>query len=190
VPLPDVVGKPAAEAQAALVQALFVPEIQRQFDETVPKDAVIGTTPAGKAPVDTRVVLIVSDGPAPVKVPNVARKSYNDAAAAIQTARLSPKRVDAYSDTVPNGQVIRTEPGADAQVPRDSTVTVVVSKGTDVVLVPALVGKTIDAATAAAEASGLTVTVSGAYKLGAKVKATTPAAGTPVRRGQVVILIF
>ena len=190
VPLPDVVGKPAAEAQAALAQALFVPEIQRQFDETVPKDAVIGTTPAAKAPVDTKVILIVSDGPAPVKVPNVARKSYNDAAAAIQTARLSPKRVDAYSDTVPNGQVIRTDPSADTEVPRDSTVSVVVSKGTDVVLVPALVGKTIDAATAAAEASGLTVTVSGAYKPGAKVKATTPAAGTPVRRGQVVILVF
>jgi beta-lactam-binding protein with PASTA domain len=56
--------------------------------------------------------------------------------------------------------------------------------------VPPLVGKTIDVATAAAEATGLTVTVQGAYKPGAKVKATTPAAGTPVRKGQVVILIF
>ena len=91
---------------------------------------------------------------------------------------------------MPSGQVIRTEPASGTEVARDSTVTVVVSKGTDVVLVPNLVGSTIDAATAAAEAKGLTVTVAGAYKPGAKVKATTPAAGIPVRQGFVVILTF
>jgi eukaryotic-like serine/threonine-protein kinase len=75
-------------------------------------------------------------------------------------------------------------------VPRDSTVSVVVSKGTDVVLVPALTGQTIDAATAGAQATGLLVTVQGAYSPGKKVRATIPAKGTPIRRGQTIILVF
>jgi serine/threonine-protein kinase len=190
VPLPDVLGKPAPEAQVALARAFFVPVIQRQFDENVPKDAVIGTTPALKAARDTKVTLIVSDGPAPVTVPNVSDKSYDQAAAAIQSARLVPKRVDAYSDTVVAGQVIRTMPSPGQKVPRDSEVSVIVSKGTDVVLVPDLVGQTIDAATALAQASGLTVTVQGAYSPGKPVRLMSPAAGLPVRRGQVVTLIF
>jgi eukaryotic-like serine/threonine-protein kinase len=190
VALPAVVGKPVAEAQAALTQAQFVPVLQRQYDENVPKDAVIGTSPAGKAPPDTKVTLVVSDGPAPVTVPSVAKKSYADAAAAIQAARLVPQRVDAFSDTVPSGQVIRTDPAAGTKAPRDSNVSVVVSKGTDIVLVPDVTGKTIDAATAAAQAQGLAVAVQGVYTPGKKVRAQSPAKGLPYRRGQVVTLIF
>ena len=49
---------------------------------------------------------------------------------------------------MPDGQVIRTEPAADAKAPRDSAVSIVVSKGPDIVIVPDLTNKTIDEATA------------------------------------------
>ena len=71
-------------------KAQYVVVIERQFNETAPKEAVTVTVPAGKAPPDTTVKLIVSDGPAPVAVPNVARKSYDAAAAQITTAKLVP----------------------------------------------------------------------------------------------------
>ncbi len=190
VALPAVVGQPAAQAQAALAQALFVPVIEHQYDETVPKDAVISTNPVGKAPPDTKVTLVVSDGPAPVTVPSVAHRSYADAAAAITAARLVPQRVDQFSDTVPAGDVIRTDPAGGAKAPRDSNVSVVVSKGTDVVLIPGVTGKTIDVATAELQASGLTAAVQGAYSPGKPVRAQSPAQGLPIRRGAVVTLIF
>jgi eukaryotic-like serine/threonine-protein kinase len=190
VALPAVVGQPAAQAQAALAQALFVPVIEHQYDETVPKDAVISTNPAGKAPPDTKVTLVVSDGPAPVTVPSVAHRSYADAAAAITAARLVPQRVDQFSDTVPAGDVIRTDPAAGAKAPRDSNVSVIVSKGTDIVLIPGVTGKTIDVATAELQASGLTAAVQGAYSPGKPVRAQSPAQGLPIRRGAVVTLIF
>jgi serine/threonine-protein kinase len=190
VPLPPVVGKPVADAQAALTQAQYVPVVQRQFDETVPKDAVISTNPAAKAPPDTKVTLVVSDGPAPVTVPDVTGKSYAAAAAAIQGARLVPQRTDAFNDTVPAGQVIRTDPGGGAKAPRDSNVSVVVSKGTSVVLVPDVTGLTIDAATAALQAKGLLVAVQGAYTPGKKVTAQSPGKGLPYRQGQTVTLTF
>ncbi len=112
--------------------------VRRQFDETVAKDAVIATDPAGKAPPDSTVALVVSDGPAPIVVPNVARKSYDAAAAQLQTMRLGAARVEQFSNTVPAGQVIRTEPAVNTKAPRDSVVQVFVSKGPDMVAVPDL----------------------------------------------------
>ncbi len=190
VALPAVAGVPAAQAQNALVQAQFVPVPEHRYDETVPNGAAIGTTPSGKAPPDTKVTLTISDGPAPVTVPNVAGKTYDDAAAVLQAGKLVPQRTDAYSDTVPAGKVIRTDPAAGTKAPRDSGVAVVVSKGTSVILVPNVTGKTIDAATAIAQASGLTVTVQGAYTPGKPVKAQSPAKGLPYRRGMALTLIF
>ena len=190
VALPAVVGQPAPQAEAAIANALFVPVLEHTFNETVPKDAIVSTSPSGKAAPDTKVTLVVSDGPAPVTVPNVAKKTYDDAAAALTAAHLVPQRTDQYSDTVPPGQVIRTTPASGAKAPRDSAVSVVVSKGTDVILVPSVTGKTIDAATAAAQAAGLTVAVQGAYTPGKPVKGQSPAAGLPDRKGQVLTLIF
>jgi serine/threonine-protein kinase len=190
VKLPPVLMRSAAEAQAMLEQAHYVVVIERQFNETAPKEAVTATVPAGKAPPDTTVKLIVSNGPAPVAVPNVARKSYEAAAAQIQAAKLVPARVDAFNDTVPAGQVIRTDPPAGTKAPRDSTVSVVISKGPDIVIVPDLTGKTIDVATAIAEQAGLTVTVQGAYSPGKKVKRQDWPKGTPVKRGLLVTLFF
>ncbi len=190
VTLPPVLMRSAAEAQAELEKARYVVVIERQYNETAPKEAVTATVPAGKAPPDTTVKLIVSDGPAPVAVPNVAGKSYAAAAEAIQAAKLVPTRVDAFNDTVPAGQVVRTDPPSGTKAPRDSAVSVVVSKGTDIVFVPDLTGKTIDVATAIAEQAGLTVTVQGAYSPGKKVKRQDWPKGTPVKRGLLVTLFF
>jgi beta-lactam-binding protein with PASTA domain len=125
-----------------------------------------------------------------VTVPSVARLSYAAAAAKVQAAKLAPRRVDAFSDTVPKDQVIRTEPAAGTQAPRDSAVSIVVSKGPDIVIVPDLTKKTIDQATLAAQTAGLTVTVQGAYSPGKKVRAQDWPKGTPVKRGLLVTLFF
>jgi serine/threonine-protein kinase len=190
IPLPAVVGKHFNDAETILKDALFAVEFQRATNEDLPRDAVTATIPAGKAPPDSKVTLIVSDGPAPRTVPNVARKTYDEAATAIQTERLVPVRAEAYSDTVPAGQVIRTEPAAGQKAPRDSSVRVVVSKGTDVVLVPDLTRKTIDEASLTAQQVGLSVTVAGPYSPGRKVRLQNPPPGRPIRRGAVVTISF
>ena len=106
-------------AKAALEQAQFVVVIERQFNETVPKDAVIATGPRrqGAARLHGQAR---SSRTAPRRSPSrtSARKSYDAAAAAI-TGRdgSSPQRADAFSDTVPAGQVIRTEPAGGARRP-------------------------------------------------------------------------
>lgn len=65
-------------------------------------------------------------------VPDTAGMTYSQAAAALgaQTLNAQPG-TDEYSDTVPAGQVIRTDPASGTTVPEGSTVTVIVSLGPD-----------------------------------------------------------
>src|SRR5439155_1617742 len=90
---------------------------------------------ADRARVGVRFRTVPSDDPAPVEVPNGVGETYDEASKALTAKRFKVSRVDEYSDTVPAGQVIRHTPVKGAEAPRDSTVTVVVSKGPDLVTV-------------------------------------------------------
>jgi len=159
-------------------------------DETVPRDVVIATDPAGKAPRDETVKLIVSDGPAPVVVQDVSGKTYDEATKVLQGQKLGAAPVEEFSDTVEAGKVIRTDPPAGQKAARDSVVSVVVSKGQDLVAVPSFKGLTIEQANAAATASGVQVQPQGVVSGGRKVRAQDVTANTQVKRGTVVTIFF
>jgi serine/threonine-protein kinase len=191
IPLPDVAGLPVAEAQAALEQAGFVVAIAREFNEEVAKDIALGTDPiAGtKRRPESTVRLIVSDGPKPVPVPEVAGKTYDEAVAILAAARLGAARKDVFSDTVAAGVVIGTEPASGQPAARDSVVTIVVSKGPEMVEVPNVVGMTVEAASAALRDLGLSPDVED-YAPGAPVRAQAPPGGTVVKKGSKVTLFL
>jgi serine/threonine-protein kinase len=192
VPLPDVTGLALPEAQAALEQAGFVVAAERRYDEIVPVDVVIGTEPAGggQAPRESTIKVFVSDGPAPVEVPNVAGvASYEEAAAALEAKRFVPVRAEDYSDTVAAGAVIGTDPAAGALAPRDSEVRVIVSLGPPLVEVPNVTGQSVEAASDALTSAGLVADVEN-FGRGKPVRAQDPAPGTTVRRGSKVTLFL
>jgi serine/threonine-protein kinase len=194
VAVPAVAGKPAAEAKAALEAppGQFVVEdpIEERYDETVPKGIAIGTEPSGTAVPFGPVKLVVSKGPAPVAVPNVAGKSYDAAVKAVQDRNLTPAQAFEFSDTVPEGTVTRTDPPAGSEVARGSRVTIVLSKGQDLVAVPSFGGATVDEANAAAAAAGVQVQAQGVFSGNRKVRAQDPPPGTKVKRGTVVTIFF
>jgi serine/threonine-protein kinase len=76
---------------------------------------------------------------------------------------------------------------AGAEAPRDSAVTVVVSKGRDVVTVDDYTGETVEDAVAALEQAGLQVDVVG-YRPGRRVRHQDPPKGTQLRRNETVTL--
>src|SRR5262249_58892746 len=93
-------------------------------------------TGAGTAPAanenrrpESPVALVVSDGPRPVAVPDTAGKSYDTAVAALQAKRFTAARADDFSDTVPTGTVIGTDPPAGQLARRDSQAGVHAGKG-------------------------------------------------------------
>ena len=191
VVVPEIKGQSPTAAQAALEHAGFAVNVKHQFDESVPVDGVIGTDPpgGGKAPRDSTLQLLVSDGPAPVPVPDQAGKSFDDASAALTALGFTVTRVDDFNATVAAGKVVATDPAAGQGAARGSQITVHVSKGPETVKVPNLVGQSLDAAQAQLQAAGFVVDTQ-SYLPGRVVRAQDPAAGTTVNKGAKVTLFF
>ena len=184
VGVPDLAGVKEDEARARLAAAgLVVGEVKRPFSETVAKDIVMEWSPKGEEiPKGSAVALTVSAGPEPRRISDWRNKTFEEAKAGLEGSGLVVRRVDAFSDDVEAGRVVRTEPGNGQQAPKGSTVTVVVSKGPDMVVVPDVRGNTVEEATTKIEAAGLRVTnVFGPPRR--RVLITNPGAGTKVKRG-------
>ena len=77
-----------------------------------------------------------------VNVPKVAGKSYKEAVAALSSKGLSATKKESYSDSVPSGRVLSTDPGAGTSIHPSTRVAVTVSAGVEKVEVPDLSGKT------------------------------------------------
>ncbi len=191
VAVPVVAQKSLTDAQTILIQAGFVVSVDRRYDETIPKDVVISTDPAGggRAVPESTVKVIASNGPAPVAIPDVAGRSPADASQILSAKHLNPVARNAFSDTVPAGQVIGTDPPSGTSVPRDSPVAVLVSQGPQLVAVPNEVGQSVDTASQELRAAGLVPNVQN-FGPGGRVRAQDPPAGTMVKRGSSVTLFL
>jgi eukaryotic-like serine/threonine-protein kinase len=191
VAIPDVAGKPQDEATLMLAGAGFAVDAKRTHDENVPAGIALRTDPAAneKQAPETTLALIVSDGPAPVAVPDVSGKTYEAGVAALQAKRFGVARVDDFSETVAAGAVTGTEPAAGQLAPRDSQVVVHVSKGPQPVQVPNVVGASVEQASQALQANHLVADVQN-FAPGRTVKSQSPAAGTQVNRNTKVTLVL
>jgi beta-lactam-binding protein with PASTA domain/tRNA A-37 threonylcarbamoyl transferase component Bud32 len=178
----------AIQALAAVHLVGVCPDSAAQYNPTVGAGGILGTSPATHATYGSTVTIITSKGHAPVAIPPVAGagSTYASAAAALSAAGFNPVQANAYSSTVPAGQVIGTSPDpSGGPAPYGSTVTVSVSLGPQPVPVPNLSGDTVAQATATLQQKGLTLgNVYGPAK--GKVFLTTPDAGTNVSPGTAV----
>jgi serine/threonine-protein kinase len=170
--LPELRGGTAVDARTTLESLGLVPQIgDPVYDETVPLDQVISWTvpdqpslvAGGTVTKGTAVVVVVSAGPQPRVVPDLAGSSLADARAALEQLGLVVEQgADEFSPTVPAGQVSRVDPAPTSTVQRGSTVTLYVSKGPDLVTFPSLAGLDATAIRATLESAGFKVgTVSG-----------------------------
>lgn len=192
--VPDVVGKPQAEAEKAVEEAgLSVGAVTEDFSDDVAAGAIISSSPASGEMVNhsSAVAMVVSKGRRPATVPDVTGKSLEEATAAIQEAGLTLSgSTEAFSDDVAAGLIISSDPAARAEgYFYGDSVSVVVSKGPEMVTVPEVVSKSEADAKAALEAAGLVVSVN--RILGGffgTARSTDPAAGTSVRKGSTVTL--
>lgn len=183
-------GLARADAEAAIAAAGFtVGEGRDEHHEEVEADHVIAVEIPedqlvdGQLPEQAPIALVVSAGPAPRTVPGVAAgSSYDAVAAALQADQLVPERSTESSRTVPEGVVIRTEPGEGEQVERGATVRVVVSSGRPIVSVPDVAGMDADDAIDELEGRGLIV-VGVLGRPNRPVLMTDPTAGSSVREG-------
>lgn len=187
-PVPELVGRSAEEARAALEQAGFVPDPSEAFHETARPGVVVSSSVGVGTELERNspVAYVVSKGPEPRTVPDgLAGSEPSVAIAALERIGLVVARTDEFDDQVAAGKVIGTRPGAGSSVPRGATVALVVSRGPDVVSVPSVRNLSLDEAAARLEAAGLTVgNVFGPAK--GKAFETSPTSATVVGRGTTV----
>ena len=139
--VPNVVGQTQGDAIAAIttVTGLSVGTVTQANSDTVPPGNVISQNPGpGQAASGSTVDFVVSLGPVvvpPVTVPNVVGQTQAAATATINDVMgLNVSGVtQANNATVPFGTVISQNPGP-GPAPSGSTVTLVVSSGTDLLV--------------------------------------------------------
>ncbi len=95
--------------------------------------------------------------PQTVRVPNVVGRTEADARSVLQRQGLEMVVTSEYNARVPKGRVVSQDPTAGSTVRRDSFVSVIISRGKQVVTVPNVSGQTRESATAQLEAAGLAV---------------------------------
>jgi serine/threonine-protein kinase len=191
VPVPVLVGLSEQDAKQRLIGAgLAEGTVTHRYDNTAAKGTVLSTS-AGSAvqlTKGTAVDLLISDGPPVVRVPPVTpTQGIAGAQATLAAVGLKAVETDAFSTTVPKGQVISTNPAAGTSLTIGSTVTVTVSKGPDLVPVTDVHGQSVGAATQALQSAGFTVSGVTGNPLNTVVR-TSPASGAMVLRGSAVTL--
>jgi len=131
--VPDFKGKQYAEAQTLATQ-FHVRVDQKQVNSDLPPGTVVDQDKAANTSVawDTLVTLSVSEGLAPVAVPNVVNKPYGEACTILSAPELNltcDLQSQVFSATIPQGNVISTDPKAGTMVAPKTQVHLVVSKG-------------------------------------------------------------
>jgi beta-lactam-binding protein with PASTA domain len=129
------------------------------------------------------VSLTVSDGPEIVKVPDLTGYRLDKAQALLKRDGLAPGMVTKeFSDSVPKGFVISTDPQADTRRHAGSAIALTVSKGSPVD-VPDVTGEDLDSAKSDLQDAGLKVEVS-AQKVNSEFDAGQVAQQTPAGDSQ------
>jgi serine/threonine-protein kinase len=194
-PLITVVGLSAAKAEARLHKAGYKTTKKTESSKTVEAGQVIGTEPPAETEVQEGrlITLLVSSGPAPVRVPDVTGQSLEAAEATLTNAELAVGTITRRaSSTQTPGTVLAQSPAAGSSVRVGDRVELTVARAPKEVAIPGVVGAAEAAATAALEHAGfkpvsVATPTTEAAQVGVVLK-QSPAAGTKARKGATVIL--
>ncbi|MGE5134300.1 MAG: Stk1 family PASTA domain-containing Ser/Thr kinase [Gemmatimonadota bacterium] len=158
--VPIVNGQTLSQAQSAITRAGLKPRVHYETSDSVPKNHVIGTNPAGGNVVaaGSVVVIDVSSGPQKVSVPDVRNKSQQDATSILQNAGFQVTTQQSQNTSVPPNTVVKQNPPPGSKVAKGSTITIYVSPsgGNQV---PNVIGQNIDLAKGELTNAGFQVNV-------------------------------
>ena len=114
----------------------------------------------GEVGPNTRITVTVSKGPAPIKVPNVVGKNVDQAKRDLEKLKLKVK-IEEREDDKPAGTVVAQNPDEGSGAEEGAEVTLTVSKGPPVVVVPEVRGQPAQEAKQILEGAGFKVRVFG-----------------------------
>ncbi len=193
VPVPSLL-RLTRDAAAAVLHTLGLDlgTVTPKASMTVPAGQVISSNPdSGTLLPGQKVAVVISSGKPTVAVPalsGAAGQSFAAAKADLAAAGLVAVETDRYSDTVPKGQVISTQPATGTTVTVGDQVTVVVSRGPHLAQIPSVRGDSVGTAAEVLAGDGFQVSGVTGSPIGT-VTGTVPAAGVWVHYGSAVQIV-
>ncbi|WP_405559266.1 Stk1 family PASTA domain-containing Ser/Thr kinase [Streptomyces canus] len=193
--VPALLTKTEAQARDRLDEAgLETGKVTYAYSDTVKRGTVISTDPDVGARIrnNDSVSITVSKGPQTVKVPDVQGDALSNARTRLKAEGLQPGMVTReFSDEVPKGFVISTDPENGTTLRAGSAIALTVSKGAPVD-VPDVTGEDLADARADLTEAGLkvkiaTTRVNSEYDAG-QVAKQTPAGDSQAADGDTVTL--
>lgn len=155
--VPNVVGRDVVDAELALADADFLVTKELITDDQILANQVIGQDPPAGTnhPPGTVITLIISSGPEQVVLPEYTGFTAIDALSALSNLGVQTVVEREFHPTIPDGEVIRTDPPALSIIAKNDVVKLIVSLGIQPVAVPSMVGNTEAEARNAMAALGL-----------------------------------
>jgi beta-lactam-binding protein with PASTA domain/tRNA A-37 threonylcarbamoyl transferase component Bud32 len=150
-----------ADAQKIMEREGFKTKVVEKFTMDKPKGTVITTSPRSGEMVKpgSLVVLSVSKGPPPLKMPDVVGHNVAEAQSLLAKDKLTVNVQRVALDGVPTGQVASQDPAAGTTVDAGSAVTLTVSTGPPLVAVPNVGGQSLLDAQSTLTAAGFAVKI-------------------------------
>jgi eukaryotic-like serine/threonine-protein kinase len=192
--VPVVAGEARGTALAALHKAGFDNVTTSQVNsDTVPTGNAVGTKPAGDSHVrrHAKITLLISVGPNLYVLPDVRGKSAESARTTLREAHIDVTTTERFDGSVKKGYAIGTDPPAGQKVRANTSVTLIVSSGPEMVDVPDVTDQNQDDATNTLQNAGFQVNaveqVSNDVDQG-KVISQDPSGGSQLAKGGTVTL--
>jgi beta-lactam-binding protein with PASTA domain/tRNA A-37 threonylcarbamoyl transferase component Bud32 len=191
----NVEGLSAAQAVSRLRKAGFKPTTKGEASATVAAGQAVATDPTAgsELKVGGAVTVLVSSGPAPVRVPDLTGQTREAAEAALTNAGLTVGAVSPRVSTSQTpGTVLSQSPGSGTSLVAGGKVDLVVAKAPNETAVPGVVGQNEAQAAAALGAAGFAPkTASAATTEPSQVGLVlqqSPAAGARAKKGATVTI--
>lgn len=169
---------------------LLIGEVIEEFSTEIPKNFIMRSAPAAGESIkkDSQVNIFISKGVEQVGVTNYKGKSGEQALVELTAAGFDVDIKYQFSEDLPIGAVISQSP-TPGEADKGSTITLVVSKGSEFVFIPNIFSISEEKAVATLKDLELKVVVK---KVGTKktkvVTNVTPKVGTKVKRGSTVTI--
>lgn len=133
IPFPYIVGKKESEALKMLKDAGYIgePLMNGIYSDTIEEGVIVSQSPDADTSiyVDDSIKYTVSLGKAPSWTPDVSKLLSEDAEGRLTALGYNVTLTYAYSDTVSNGRIIKQSIAPGTEAPKNSDISLVVSKG-------------------------------------------------------------
>ena len=193
---PGVLGLTLAGAEQKLTTAdLRLRQGAPDFDDRVPVGQVLRQDPGagGRVPRGGTVTLTLSKGVDLRAVPTLQGLSRQAAVQALEAAGLTAGPVtEAFSPTIPTGEVVSSTPTVSTRVRPRTVVSLVLSRGVELLPVPDVQGRTQDDAARALAAAGFRTAVTTAFSdtlAAGQVLDQSPSQGTAPRDAAIALVV-